>query len=461
MILSPLTVLRKCHLMKEMVILNKKEQRRLVVLNQVEGGRMKGKEAAGVLGLSLRHVRRILAAYRKEGAAALAHGNRGRKPYHALDEELKRQVLELAQSTYAGCNNQHFTELLAEREGINLSRSTVRRILLGAGIRSPRKRRPPKHRSRRERYPREGMLLQIDGSRDDWLEERGPYLTLVGAVDDATGTVPHGLFRDQEDAQGYTLLLKHIVESRGIPEALYHDGHGIFERSQKEPESLEEQLEGKRRPTQFGRIIEELGIISITSRSPQAKGRIERLWGTFQDRLKSELRIAGAKTIEEANQVLWDFLPRFNQKFAVPAREPGSAYRQPPEGFNPDEVFCFKYQRIVGPDNVVRFGEHRLQIMPTNGRLSYVQARVEVYEKMDGSLAVYYKGQCLLTKPAPPEAPVLRVRNTTRFTPGSKPQELATPVVCKALEPKTHRPYKPAPNHPWRRPFKMYVDKRG
>ncbi len=167
------------------------------------------------------------------------------------------------------------------------------------------------------------MLLQIDGSRDDWLEGRGLYLSLIGAIDDATGKVPFALFRNEEDAQGYTLLLRHIVEEEGIPEALYHDGHGIFERSRKEPETLEEQLAGRRKPTQFGRMMEELGIISITSLSPQAKGRIERLWGTFQDRLKSELRIAGAKTSEEANRVLWDLLPRFNQRFAVPAREPG------------------------------------------------------------------------------------------------------------------------------------------
>ncbi len=185
--------------------------------------------------------------------------------------------------------------------------------------------------------------------------------------------------------------------------------------------------------------MEELGIISITSRSPQAKGRIERLWGTFQDRLKSELRIAGARTIEEANQVLWDFLPRYNQRFAVPASEPGLAYRQPPEGFNPDEVFCFKYYRTVGRDNVVRFGEHRLQIMPTNGRLSYAQARVEVHERMDGSLAVYYQGQCLATKPAPPEAPVLRARNTARVIPNmADSDELAVPAIAakKTLQPK-------------------------
>ncbi len=446
--------------MEERVTLNRKEQKRLVVLNQVERGGMTAREGAEVLCLSLRQIRRILAAYRKEGAAALAHGNRGRKPGHALSEGLKRQVLELARSIYAGCNNQHFTELLAEREGINLSRSSVRRILLSAGIRSPRKRRPPKHRSRRERYPREGMLLQIDGSRDDWLEGRGPYLSLAGAIDDATGKVPYGLFRAEEDAQGYTLLLEHIVENQGIPEAVYHDGHGIFERSRKEPETLEEQLTGKRKPTQFGRMLEELGIISITSLSPQARGRIERLWGTFQDRLKSELRIANAKTLQEANRVLWDFLPRFNHKFAVPAREPGLAYRPVPDNFNPDEVFCFKYERTVGPDNVVRFGGHRLQIMPTNGRLSYARARVEVQERMDGSLAVYYKGQCLLTRLAPPEAPVLRARSTARFMPGaSDSRELSHCVATKTAKPTSGRPYKPAPDHPWRRPFRIHIDR--
>jgi len=410
--------------------------------------------------LSLRHLRRILAACRKEGAVALAHGNRGRRPHNALGEGLKKRVLELAQSTYAGCNNQHFTELLAEWEGITFSRSSVRRSLLAAGIKSPRKRRPPKHRSRRERYPKEGMLLQTDGSRHDWLEDRGPYLTLAGAIDDATGKVPHALFREQEDAQGYFLLLRQIVSSHGIPMALYHDRHGIFERSKREPESMEEQLEGRRKPTQFGRLMEELGITSIPSRSPQARGRIERLWGTFQDRLVSELRIAGARTLEEANQVLWGFLPRYNQRFAVPAARAGSAYCQPEEGFIPDEVFCFKYRRTVGLDNVVRFAEHRLQIMPTNGRLSYARARVEVHERLDGSLAVYYQGRCLAAKAAPPEAPMLRVRNN-RVIPGmTDSDEFALPVTMakKASQPGPHHHTKPRPDHPWRRPFKVHID---
>jgi len=433
-----------------------------MVLNEVAAGRLTAAEAVGVMGLSLRHERRLMAAYRKGGAAALAHGNRGRKPIHALPDYLKQQVLELARSTYAGCNTQHFSELMGEREDITLSRSSVRRILLGGGLKSPRRRRPPRHRSRRERYPREGMLLQIDGSRHDWLEGRGEWLSLVGAIDDATSKVPYALFRHEEDAQGYFLLLRQIVASHGIPMALYHDGHGIFERSKRETESLEEQLEGRRRPTQFGRLMEELGTTSITSRSPQARGRIERLWGTFQDRLVSELRLAGARTMKEANRVLWDFLPRYSQKFAIPAAQPGLAYRHPPEGFIPDEVFCFKYYRTVGLDNVVRFGEHRLQIMPTNGRLSYARARVELHERLDGSLAVYYQGCCLATKPAPSEAPVLRARNMARAMANMRDSgEPARPAIGarKALPAKPPHYTKPRPDHPWRRPFKIHIDR--
>lgn len=249
------------------------------------------------------------------------------------------------------------------------------------------------------------------------------------------------------------------MASHGIPLALYHDRHGIFQRSPKEPETIEEQLEGRRKPTQFGRLMEELDIVSIPSRSPQARGRIERLWGTFQDRLVSELRIAGARTREEANRVLWDFLSRYNQKFTIPAKEPMSAYRQPRPGFDPDEVFCFKYQRTVGLDNVIRFGEHRIQIMPTNGRLSYTHAMVEAHERMDGSIAVYYQGQCLSTKPAPAEAPVLRVRSTRRVMPNRDEHDNIRALTPAKKRLQSKALWKPSPDHPWRKPFKVHIDR--
>ena len=424
--------------MEGKVTLSKKEQNRVAVLIEVEKGVMTGKQAAVVMNISLRHARRLLAAYRKEGIAAVAHGNRGRTPHNAIEEEIRQKVLELAGTKYLGFNHQQFTEKLVESEGITLARSSVRNILLKAGIRSPRKRRPPKHRSRRERYPQEGMLLQIDGSLHDWLEGRSPHLTLIGAIDDATGKVPYALFREEEDRQGYFLLLREIVLSYGIPLALYHDRHSIFEVAENKLPSIEEQLEGKEPLTQFGRLMEELGITSISALSPQAKGRIERLWGTFQDRLVSELRLADAKTIDEANRVLWDFFPRYNQKFAVPAKEPGSAYRPVGEEFVPDEIFCVKAQRSVGADNVVRFEGHRLQIVPTNGRASYAKCRVEVHQRLDGSLAVYYQGKPLTTRVAPPEPFMLRA-----------PAKVAEPVAARVASPSVLR-RRPAPDHPWR-----------
>ncbi len=425
--------------MEGLVILSKKEQKRLMVLNQVGGGGVTVREAAVVLELSERHVKRLRAAYRKEGAAALAHGNRGRRPPNAMDGGLRGEVLELARTTYAGFNVQHFTEQLEEKEGIRLSRSTVRRILLEGGLSSPRKRRPPRHRSRRERFPREGMLVQIDGSLHDWLEGRGPYLTLLGAIDDATGKVLYALFREQEDATGYFQLLHKVVSQCGVPGALYHDGHAVFERSEYETETLEEQLRGVRSMTQFGRAMAELNISSIRSRSPQAKGRVERLWGTFQDRLVSELRLAGASTISQANQVLWQYLPKHNRRFAVPAVQPDSAFRKS-EG-NRDDVFCFKYQRTVGLDNVVRFGRDRLQVLPSNGRQSYARAKVEVRQAFDGSLSLYYQGNRLSTQPAPAEAPKLR-----------EPQKPVLPA------PGQRRYAKPAPDHPWRGIYRVHID---
>ncbi|MDP2954544.1 MAG: ISNCY family transposase, partial [Chloroflexota bacterium] len=266
-----------------------KEQRRLMVLGGVDRGEVTASEAAQVLNLRVRQVRRLLAAYRRKGACALAHGNRGRRPGNALDVTVTQRVVELSRTKYAGFNNCHLAEFLAEREGMTLSISSVRRIRLGSGTASPRRRRAPKHRSRRERYPRAGMLLQADGSHHDWLEGRGPYLTLTGAIDDATGEVVAALFRYQEDSHGYLLLLRDIVSTHGIPGAVYHDRHSIFEVPTTRRESIEEQLAGKRDLTQVGRAMEELGITSIPSLSPQARGRIERLWKTFQDRLVSEL----------------------------------------------------------------------------------------------------------------------------------------------------------------------------
>jgi transposase len=456
--------------MKEgLITLGPREQKRAEVLNRVLAGQWTGEEAAMALGISVRQVRRLKAAYLQEGLGALIHGNRGQPPPHALSDAVKHQVRALAQSTYAGCNDQHLTELLAEREAITLSRASVQRILRGAGIPSPRRRRRSKHRSRRERYPQEGMLLQIDGSRHQWLGEDSPYLTLLGAIDDATGTVPAARFREQEDAQGYLLLLEQIVATQGIPLALYHDGHGIFIHSTKGRPTIAEHLTGRPDLTQFARVLEELQIAAIHAQSPQAKGRIERLWGTFQDRLVNELRLADVRTPAQANQFLEAFLPRYNQRFAVPPALLGSAYRPLPPGFRPEQVFCFKFERVVAADNTVQCAGHRLQLLPDRQRASYAKARVEVQIRMDGSLAVYYQSRLVGHQLAPAEAPQLRLQGSRypRRLPPPPPEP--TPLPWDTVQARLHpdsvaaglvaagggagAPPLPGPKHPWRRPL--------
>ncbi|HZK67434.1 MAG TPA: ISNCY family transposase [Chloroflexota bacterium] len=423
--------------------MNQDEQRRLLVLNEVISGRLTAGRAGELLGLSERQVRRILAAYREEGAAALAHGNRGRRPVNALAESVRAQVLELARTKYAGFNQLHMSEMLREEEKLAVGRSWVRHILLEAGIPSPRKRRAAKHRSRRERYPKEGMLLQVDGSPHDWLEGRGPAMSLIAGIDDATGTVPHGLFRLKEDSAGYFLLMRGVVAKKGRPVAIYRDRHSIFETSSREGPTLAEQLSGRREPTRFGRLLEELAITSIAARSPQAKGRIERLWGTFQDRLVSEMRLKGISSLEEANRFLTSFLDRHNRRFAVPAAEEGSAYRPLPEGLDPKSLFCFKHTRRVSADNVVAFEGCRLQILADPERASYARLEVEVHQHLDGTLAVYYQGRPLAARRAPAEAAGLRARAVEAHGAGVSSAERAA------------SPGKPPANPAWGRYFKL------
>ena len=232
-------------------------------------------ETAEILGVSERHGWRLLAAYRKEGVAALVHGNRGRVPWNATPADMRQQVVAMAQERYTGINHTHLAELLAQREGITLSRSTVRRLLLGAGVPIPRHRRTPRHRCRRQRMPQEGMLLQLDGSHHRWLEDRGPMLTLLLAVDDATGRVPYALFREQEDTQGYLLLLRGIIERCGIPLAVYTDHHSVFGHWRRGDHETSASL-SVGVSTQCARALRELGVTQVFAHSPEAKGRVER-----------------------------------------------------------------------------------------------------------------------------------------------------------------------------------------
>jgi transposase len=423
--------------MRETITMTTVEQRRAWVLTRVMAGEAEVGEAAELLGLSVRSVWRLKRRFADEGPAGLVHGNRGHTSPRRIDEATREQVRALARGRYDGANDSHLAELLAEREGIVVSRVSVRRILRTAGIASPRRRRAPRHRSRRDRMPQAGMLLQTDGSRHDWLEARGPRLTLVAAIDDATGIITGATFREQEDAAGYLVVLRQTIRRHGVPLALYRDRHGIFETPKGMALTLEEQLVDRRSPTQFGRTLAELDIVSIAARSPQAKGRIERAWGTFQDRLVVELRLAGASDIGAAERVLARFIVRFNRRFAVPAANPEPAWRRLPDGLALDQVCCLKYRRVVARDNTIRAGATILQLPARSGGRTNAGRRVEVQLRLDGRLVVWDGQRTVLVQPAPADPVQLRALHHARAELGSTAPSIGSLAV-------------PASTHPWR-----------
>jgi len=329
-----------------------RDQRRARVLSRVLVGELTMAEGSTELGLSERQLWRMRAAFIGAGPAGLVHGNRGRVSARRIDADRRTRIVELREG-YGPVNDSHFCELLAEREGIVISRESLRSILRGAGIASPRRRRSPRYRSRRPRMGAEGTLLQLDGSRHDWLEGRGPELFLVGAIDDATGIVTSAVFRDQEDAAGYLEILRATIEGHGVPAAIYRDGHSAFAPSNPSRAAPDDE----RALSQVGRALVELDIDSILAGSAQAKGRIERLWGTFQDRLVVELRLAGVVDRDGANAFLAGYLPRHNARFAVPALDPLPAWRALPTGVRLERVLVLEVpaQGRQGPHDPPRW----------------------------------------------------------------------------------------------------------
>ena len=412
-----------------------KEQRRARALGRVAEGRWTVDEAAQELGLSVRQVWRLRAAERAHGPAGLVHGNRGRVSPRRTDDACRARIVGLARDRYRDINDTQLAELLAQVEGIPIGRETLRSLLRSEGIASPRRRRPPRHRSRRERMPAMGMLLQLDGSRHDWLEGRGPWLTLLGAVDDATGQLLAATFRDQEDAAGYLEVLRSIVRGHGIPDAIYRDRHSAFEVTRPIPDTDPDGPDP--RLSQVGRALAELEIASIAAASPQAKGRIERTWGTLQDRLVVTLRLAGAADRAGANAVLADYLPRFNERFGVPAAEP-AVWRVVPGGLDLDRVFVFKYRRKVAKDGTITLGGRVLQL-PGRGATTYAGRRVEVHVRLDGSMVAFDGERVVAVRAAPPDPVQLRASDHTR-------------VGLELVPEHASLPWLPAVDHPWKAP---------
>lgn len=348
------------------------------VISRVIDGIITVRQAADMLGLSERQIKRLKKGVQIEGLAALAHGNRGRKPAHALSDATRSLIIKMAMGLYKGTSCQHMSELLKEQHGVNASAKTITRILHDAKVELHFSKKQSRRRKTRDRMPQEGMLIQIDASIHNWLDH-GPKFTLHGGIDDATGKALSLWFRPNEDLEGYLVMLEQLVTNYGSPMSIYSDRHTIFFSPNKDKLTLEEELAGVQAPaSQFGRALRELGIKHIPASSPQAKGRIERLWGTLQARLIVELRIAGVTTIDEANAFLLGFMKRFNERFAVEPANPKLAYGVKHNTETLAMSCCSKIERSVSNGSYFSFNSQTHQLVNAKGTVVPLRPKSKV-----------------------------------------------------------------------------------
>jgi transposase len=402
------------------IFMSQKQLQRFRVIGLVEAEKISLKDGAGKMGISYRQAKRVRKRVRERGAQGLMHGNCGRSPQNRIPDPVKKRVLELSRQKYSAFNDRHFGEELLEQERIPLGRETVRKIRREAGILPKRKRRAMRHRKRRERKAQEGWMVLWDGSPHPWLGLNLPPCCLMAAIDDATGAILAARFFLFEGTEGYLWLLRQIVTRYGIPISIYQDRHGSLKRND-DHWTLEEELAGRQEPTQVGQALRALGIQPIFALSPQAKGRIERLFGTLQDRLGAELGLAKVTTPQEGNDLLPAFIRRFNHRFALAPRQSEKAWRSVPKTLDVDRAISFHYPTKVGLDNTVRLGDLRLDIPPGPLGRSYAKARVEARQLLNGSWKVYYQDRLIAKHPSTAlQEPIRALRRNRSLAPALK-----------------------------------------
>jgi len=408
---------------KDIIMATQEELKRLNIIHKVLDKSITQIEAAGVLDLTDRHIRRLAARITKEGDKGIVHKLRGQLAHNCTPDKVKKKALNLCKDIYEGFSPTLASEKLFERDKIKVSRELLRTWFIEEHIAyASRKARP--HRNWRERKTNYGWMVQADGSHHDWFEGRGPWCVLMGQIDDATSKVS-AEFHDYEGTLPFMASFKSYVKAKGIPISVYIDRHTTY-KSSKKP-SIEDELENREPLTQVGRALKELGVDVIFAHSAQAKGRVERLFRTFQDRLVKEMRLRKIRSIEEANSFLKEYLPIYNKRFSVPAAKSADLHRPLPKGIDLDTILCKKTECALRNDFTVAY-EKKLYQIENNIRTQ----KVIVEERIDGSMLIRHKNMMLKFKE-------ITVR----------PE--------KIIQPKPSRPYvfpnrahTPAENHPWR-----------
>ncbi len=432
-----------------------RDARRLGLVQAALQGRISSSEGAEALGMSVRQFKRLRARVRARGARGLIHGNRGRPSRRRLAEGTLQRIQELLTGPVK-INDHHLAELVSD-EGRPVSAATVRRERRRLKLAPKRRRRPARYYRRRERAARRGALVLVDGSPFSWFTEGTTY-QLMGAVDDATGEILALHFRPHEDLHGFVTVLNEVIRGHGVPLKLYGDRSSILVRN--DPYwSTQEQLEGRQTPTQFGLMLEDLAVSFIAATSPQAKGRIERVWGTLQDRLATEFRLRRCDSLAAAQEYLPTFIARHNRRWACPPREPASAFRVAPREL--EGILSCRYRRLVARDNTVSIPGRWIQIPPGPHRRSWQAARVEVRELLDGRLLVLHpRHGRIAEQPAPPGPFTFEPRHTERsrksrtHQPADQPDRPSLPLRTRprsqSIGVLTNIRH-PRPDSPWRR----------
>jgi hypothetical protein len=412
--------------MDKLLQMSSKEITRLEVMQRLKDKRLHQKAAAILLGLSVRQIKRLWQKYRKQSAKGLVSAKRGKASNNRLDAGVVQQALDLIKKKYSDFGPTLAHEKLVEGEHIRISRESVRKLMIEEGMWKPRRAKQPAAHQLRERRACFGELVQIDGSDHAWFEERGERCTLLVFIDDATGKLVELWFVPEETFFAYCEAARHYFERYGKPLAFYSDRHGIFRVNTPQPLGTTNGL------TQFGRAMQELDIQIICAHSPQAKGRVERVIQTLQDRLVKELRLRNISTIEAANAFLAEFREDFNRRFAVPARSTHDGHRPLLPSDNLDLILTHQKTGVLSKNLTVQYNKIIYQIQTERPTYALQKAPVTICENAKGEVTILYKNKPLsytTYKKLTPQAKIVDPKQLNRSLPSPKP---------------------PATHHPWR-----------